>query len=156
MTATEEEAADVAKPLGVAPAPTSAVASRLSPPRLQTRRTIRALRAPTMCSSSAATARSAACARVDDDSGVLTLAPMERLELALGTADAACPVTWAGYLLKDGVLGDLPVGASMDGSGTFYWQTGPGFAGRFPLLFVRTDCRGEKQRLSVVVTIPNR
>ena len=39
------------------------------------------------------------------------------------------------------VLSDLPVGASLDPSGTFYWQPGPGFAGRFPLLFVRTDCQ---------------
>ncbi len=58
--------------------------------------------------------------------------------------------------MKNGVLSDLPVGASLDAVGTFYWQTGPGFAGRFPLLFVRTDCRGEKQGVSIVVTIQSR
>ena len=28
--------------------------------------------------------------------------------------------------------------------GTFYWQPGPGFIGRFELLFVRTDCDGQQ------------
>ena len=156
VTATEEEAQDVAKPVGVAPAPDIG------------------RRAESLASLSTDATNDPSAPRVDDvlvqrgdgpkrrmrktddDTGVLTLAPMERLELALGTSDTACPATWAGYLQKDGVLSELPVGASLDVSGTFYWQTGPGFAGRFPLLFVRTDCRGEKQQLRVVVTIPNR
>jgi hypothetical protein len=90
----------------------------------------------------------------------LTLRPMERLEVPLDSLldanDQTCAATWAGYLVKDKVLMDLPVGASLDPAGTFYWQTGPGFAGRFPLLFVRTDCRGEKQQAPVTVTIPLR
>jgi hypothetical protein len=86
---------------------------------------------------------------------VLKLAPMEQLELVLGDA-SGCQGTWAGYLVKEGVLSDLPVGASLDRAGTFYWQPGPGFAGRFDLLFIRTDCNGQKQRHPVTVTIPNR
>lgn len=91
----------------------------------------------------------------------LTVTPMERVEIALdslleGAAEEACPATWAGYLSKNNVLTDLPVGASLDSAGTFYWQTGPGFAGRFPLVFVRTNCRGEKQQVPVNVTIPIR
>ena len=50
-------------------------------------------------------------------------------------------------------LVDLPVGAAIDPAGTFYWQPGPGFIGRFELLFVRTGCDGSKERLSVSVTI---
>jgi hypothetical protein len=86
----------------------------------------------------------------------VTIAPTERLELALRTASNECEGTWAGYLVRGGVLGDLPVGASLDPAGTFYWQPGPGFAGRFPLLFVRTDCQGIEQRLPVLVTIQTR
>jgi hypothetical protein len=80
---------------------------------------------------------------------------MERLVLSLHDLEpeSACPATWAGYLIESGVLGDLPVGASLDPAGIFYWQTGPGFAGRFDLLFVRTDCRAAKQRLPVTVTV---
>jgi len=92
----------------------------------------------------------------DDGTGALTLAPTERIAVTLGDADDICPATWAGYLVKDGVLTDLPVGASLDPAGTFYWQTGPGFAGQFPLMFVRTNCRGEKQQVPVKVTIPIR
>jgi hypothetical protein len=102
---------------------------------------------------------SLAAAATSDDARALTLAPMERLELALNDlveVDSACSATWAGYLLKDKVLSDLPVGASLDPAGTFFWQTGPGFGGRFPLVFVRTNCRGEKQQVAVVVTVPLR
>ena len=67
-----------------------------------------------------------------------------------------CGGTWAGYLVRDEVLSDLPVGASLDPSGTFYWQPGPGFAGRFALLFVRTDCSRQEERLPVTVTIRSR
>jgi len=86
----------------------------------------------------------------------LPIAPTERLELALNTASKGCEGAWAGYLVKAGVLTDLPVGASLDPAGTFYWQPGPGFAGQFPLVFVRTDCQGIEQRLPVFVTIQTR
>lgn len=86
----------------------------------------------------------------------LTVAPTERLELGLNATSRGCEGTWAGYLVKGGELSDLPVGASLDPSGTFYWQPGPGFAGQFPLLFVRTDCQGNVERLPLQVTIQNR
>jgi Putative Ig domain/Carboxypeptidase regulatory-like domain len=90
-----------------------------------------------------------------DGRRAMTVAPMERLVLSLHDLEpeSACPATWAGYLIESGVLGDLPVGASLDPAGIFYWQIGPGFAGRFDLLFVRTDCRAAKQRLPVTVTV---
>jgi hypothetical protein len=87
---------------------------------------------------------------------MVTLAPMERLELHLSGGDSECLARWAGFLVKDGVLADLPVGASLDPNGTFYWQTGPGFAGRFDLLFLRTDCAGAQERLPVTVLIDKR
>ena len=85
----------------------------------------------------------------------LTLASMERLELALTVPQKGCEGTWAGYLVKAGELTDLPVGASLDPSGTFYWLPGPGFAGRFSFLFVRTGCDGKEERLPVTITIKN-
>ncbi len=62
----------------------------------------------------------------EHDDRMVTLAPMERLELHLSGGDSECLARWAGFLVKDGVLADLPVGASLDPNGTFYWQTGPG------------------------------
>ncbi len=84
---------------------------------------------------------------------MVTLAALERLELALGDTGAACAATWAGYLVDREALADLPVGAAIDPVGTFYWQPGPGFIGTFELLFVRTACDGTKERLPVTVTI---
>ena len=89
----------------------------------------------------------------------LTLESTERLELALTAAAESnqkrCDGTWAGYLVKNGELVDLPVGSSLDPSGTFYWLPGPGFAGRFAFLFIRTGCDGKDERLPVVITIKN-
>jgi hypothetical protein len=87
---------------------------------------------------------------------IVRLAPLERLklELQLEDANAECSATWAGYLVDDrNRLGRLPVGATVDPSGTFFWQPGPGFIGTFQLLFVRTACDGSKTRLEVRVVI---
>ena len=86
----------------------------------------------------------------------VTLRALERLELTLSDTVAPCAGTWAGYLVTDGALSDLPVGAAIDPAGTFYWQPGPGFKGTFELLFVRTACDGSKERLPVRVTIQAR
>jgi hypothetical protein len=87
---------------------------------------------------------------------------LDRLELHLGEAGAAataldrasaCEATWAGYAVDEKTLAALPVGATIDPAGTFYWQPGPGFKGVFELLFVRTGCDGRKERIPVRVTI---
>jgi hypothetical protein len=70
--------------------------------------------------------------------------------------DERCAGTWAGYTLTGTTLGELPVGAAIDRTGTFYWQPGPGFIGTFQLLFVRTACDGSKERLPLPVTIETR
>jgi Putative Ig domain/Carboxypeptidase regulatory-like domain len=81
----------------------------------------------------------------------------ERVELALeSSSDASCPATWAGYQDTQGELRELPVGASLDRSGRFFWQPGPAFSGRFALLFVRTACDGTKQQLPVTITVTPR
>ena len=58
-----------------------------------------------------------------------------------------------GLLVTEDKLGDLPVGSAIDPTGTFYWQPGPGFVGTFELLFVRTACDGNKERLPVTIKI---
>jgi hypothetical protein len=91
----------------------------------------------------------------DDGSRAVRLAGLERLTLTLGEADARCPGTWAGYLIDRATLRDLPVGAAIDPTGTFYWQPGPGFMGTFELLFVRTACDGRKERVPLrVILVP--
>jgi hypothetical protein len=43
----------------------------------------------------------------------------------------------AGYLWSGSSLRPLPIGSSLDASGTFMWQPGPGFVGAYDLSFVR-------------------
>jgi hypothetical protein len=90
----------------------------------------------------------------DDGSHRIALRALEPLELQLEEpGNQECRATWAGYSVDGDALGNLPVGASIDQTGTFYWQPGPGFVGSYDLIFVRTGCDGGKQRLPVTVVI---
>jgi hypothetical protein len=96
--------------------------------------------------------------RADDGVPLVVLRSMERLELQLGETEptGSCSTSWAAYQVKDKTLGPLPVGASIDPSGTFYWQPGPGFKGAFDLAFVQTDCYGTQLQSRVTVLIDGR
>ena len=85
----------------------------------------------------------------------IELHPLQRLELPLAThaGDDACAPTFDGYLSANDELRPLPTGSSLDRSGTFYWQPGPGFLGVYRLVFVRTACDGTRARIQVTVQI---
>jgi hypothetical protein len=85
---------------------------------------------------------------------------LQRLQLSLAPSageglhpQTTCPASYAGYLMVNGQLQRLPVGSSLDPTGTFYWHPGPGFFGTYRLLFVRTSCDGARQRIPVAITI---
>ena len=64
---------------------------------------------------------------------------------------------YAGYLVVDGQLRELPVGSSFDPvRGAFYWQPGLGYVGNYDLLFVRTGADGARERIPVRVTLQDR
>lgn len=88
-----------------------------------------------------------------DGRRTLDLRPLQRLELDLTGAPASCAPRFEGYATAGGELRPLPVGASLDASGTFYWQPGPAFRGTYELLFLRVSCDGERARLPVTVRI---
>lgn len=67
--------------------------------------------------------------------------------------DRTCAPTYEGYLVAGGELRTLPVGASLDAAGRFYWQPGAGFVGAYQLLFVKTACDGTRTRIPVDVRI---
>jgi hypothetical protein len=81
----------------------------------------------------------------------------DRLELRV-TPEAASPNdSYAGYLVVDGHLRELPNGSSFDPRrGAFYWQPGLGYVGNYDLLFVRTRADGARERIPVNVTIQDR
>jgi hypothetical protein len=88
-----------------------------------------------------------------DGTRAATMSSLQSLQLSLGAADNSCPATYAGYLVVRGELHALPIGSSLDPSGTFYWHPGPGYFGTYRLVFVRSACDGAQRRIQVTVTI---
>jgi len=82
----------------------------------------------------------------------------DRLEIRLATATAPARAgEYAGYLVVDGELRELPHGSSFDPArGAFYWQPGLGFVGSYDLLFVHTGADGTRERIPVRVTVQDR
>jgi hypothetical protein len=82
----------------------------------------------------------------------------DRLEIRVGGRGApAAGVEYAGYLVVNGELRELPVGSSFDPSrGAFYWQPGLGFVGNYDLMFVRKGADGVRERIPVRVTLQDR
>jgi hypothetical protein len=85
----------------------------------------------------------------------ITLRELERIEIDLAaSATDSCRSTYAGYLVANGELRRLPIGASLDpAAGRLSWQPGAGFVGRYRLLVVRTDCGGAQYRIPLRLTI---
>ena len=64
---------------------------------------------------------------------------------------------YAGYLVVDDQLRELPNGSSFDPSrGAFYWQPGLGYVGNYDLLFVRKGADGVQERIPVRVSVQDR
>ena len=85
----------------------------------------------------------------------VTVKELERVELELGTA-GVCNASFHGYTVALGEIRDLPIGASLDAAGRFYWQTTPGFIGSYRFVFVRTACDGTRDRIPVTIRIEPR
>jgi phosphodiesterase/alkaline phosphatase D-like protein len=59
-----------------------------------------------------------------------------------------------GYLEVNDRLSPLPIGSTLDtDNGIFYWHPGPGFLGRFTLIFVIESPGGQPYKKPVVITI---
>jgi phosphodiesterase/alkaline phosphatase D-like protein len=59
-----------------------------------------------------------------------------------------------GYLEVNSRLSPLPIGSTLDTeNGIFYWHPGPGFFGRFTLIFVIESPTGQSYKKPVVITI---
>ena len=59
-----------------------------------------------------------------------------------------------GYLEVNDRLSPLPIGSTLDTeNGFFYWHPGPGFFGRFTLIFVIESPGGQSYKKPVVITI---
>ena len=73
---------------------------------------------------------------------------VERIEVELGKGSG-----YRGYLTVGEELRSLPIGSTINPSnGTFSWLPGPGFLGKYDLVFVR-EIYGIATRIPVKVTI---
>ncbi|MCP5106683.1 MAG: hypothetical protein GY950_25085 [bacterium] len=62
--------------------------------------------------------------------------------------------SYSGYMKVGDGLKALPVGSTLDKEkGIFYWHAGPGFLGRYRLVFVRTAANGEMTKKNITVEI---
>jgi len=78
----------------------------------------------------------------------------EQVEVRLASQFDDGPATYEGYVVMGGHMRPLPIGSSLDSStGTFTWQPGPGFIGRYQFVFLRTGSNGIKTRIPVIVRI---
>lgn len=78
----------------------------------------------------------------------------EQVELRLASQFDDSKATYEGYIVVDGRMRPLPVGSSLDTkTGVFTWQPGPGFLGRYQLVFLRTSEAGIKTRIPVDLRI---
>ena len=86
----------------------------------------------------------------ESQTSVLVSKELERVEIPLGENCA----TIQGYLINGNELNKLPIGSTLDPqSGTFYWSPGPGFLGRYSLVFVLTDATGHSFKRFITIKI---
>jgi len=80
----------------------------------------------------------------------LIIKELDRVEIKLGETHGEI----MGYLLSSDELKKLPIGSTLDAkTGTFYWSPGPGFLGRYSLVFVLTDPEGRSYKKSIEIEI---
>ena len=92
-----------------------------------------------------------------DGARLVSTAERDRIVLRVNPDSASPGDSYAGYLVVDGRLRELPNGSSFDPArGAFYWQPGLGYVGNYELLFVRTSADGARERIPVNVTIQDR
>jgi hypothetical protein len=70
-----------------------------------------------------------------------------------GMATGSRSVNW-GWVMSQNELHQLPIGSTLDAkSGTFSWSPGPGFLGRYFLVFVLTDSNGQSFKKYIEIKI---
>jgi hypothetical protein len=89
----------------------------------------------------------------DDEQGFIHIQcrELERIEITLKDAPS---VYLSGYLDVGGEPRPLPIGSILDAErGVFYWQPGPGFIGKYHLVFIEKEEIGGINRKDIIVKI---
>ena len=63
---------------------------------------------------------------------------------------------YSGYMVVGNQIRALPIGSTLDRErGVFYWQPGPGFLGRYHLVFIKNEkIEGEKKKQIIINIVP--
>jgi len=80
----------------------------------------------------------------------------ERIEIEMGDKNEIAWSThsWAGFQVIGDIQRPLPIGSTLDVSnGIFYWQPGPGFIGKYKLVFIEKGQDGEFKKRNIKVVI---
>ncbi|MCX6580378.1 MAG: Ig-like domain-containing protein [Candidatus Aminicenantes bacterium] len=90
-----------------------------------------------------------------DEDGInrVSIKELERIEIQMGEnlSDVA---DVRGYMIIDGGLRSLPIGSTLDKkAGKFYWSPGPGFYGKYHLVFLIKDNGGQWSKKMIEINI---
>ncbi len=79
---------------------------------------------------------------------ILEIREVERIEIELGKG------VLTGYIVIGDQLKPLPIGSTLDTEkGIFAWMPGPGFIGKYDLVFIKEDEFGMQRRISLKIKI---
>jgi len=90
-----------------------------------------------------------------DETGMnrIVIKELERIEVYLSDQPVNS-YSYSGYMKVGGRLKALPIGSTLDAErGIFYWLPGPGFLGRYHLVFIQTAANGEMTKKNIAVEI---
>jgi hypothetical protein len=84
----------------------------------------------------------------------ISLHELQRVEISISEQTAAKGYLYSGYMVSGNRLHRLPVGSTLDRQkGIFYWEPGPGFLGRYHLVFLEKRPDGTINKKNIMVEI---
>jgi hypothetical protein len=92
----------------------------------------------------------------DRGSITINIKELERIEISLceGTGGLAPLLGCTGFLEVGSQLRNLPCGSTLDSkNGVFYWQPGPGYLGKYRLIFITREKTGKLTKKYITIKI---
>jgi hypothetical protein len=84
----------------------------------------------------------------------ISLQELQRVEISLSEQTGAKGYLYSGYMVSGNRLHRLPVGSTLDRQkGIFYWEPGPGFLGKYRLVFLEKRPDGTINKKNIMVEV---
>ncbi|HLP48380.1 MAG TPA: Ig-like domain-containing protein [Candidatus Kapabacteria bacterium] len=90
-----------------------------------------------------------------DEKGFIHVQSRELERIVIILKDTGIPTSYVnGYMVVGNETRPLPIGSTLDaGRGVFYWQPGPGFIGKYHLIFMEEMETGPVNRKDIIISI---